>query len=66
MKESLPVSVRMSLGSFIAPFIGSGPAATFSQNAGLIPLTRNASRKVAIMGGIIMIVMSLFSLNLLP
>ena len=59
--ERIAAGVRADgFGSFIAPFIGSGPAATFSQNAGLIPLTRNASRKVAIMGGIIMIVMSLF------
>lgn len=59
--ERIAAGVRADgFGSFIAPFIGSGPAATFSENAGLIPLTRNASRKVAIMGGIIMIVMSLF------
>lgn len=59
--ERIAAGVRADgFGSFIAPFMGSGPAATFSQNAGLIPLTRNASRTVAIMGGVIMIVMSLF------
>lgn len=46
-------------GSFIAPLFGSGPAATFSQNAGLIPLTRNASRIVALVAGLIMILLSM-------
>ena len=48
------------VGSFLSPIIGSGPAATFSQNAGLISLTKNASRKVAVAAGYIMIVMSFF------
>lgn len=47
------------VGSFIAPLFGSGPAAIFSQNAGLIPLTRNASRQVAIYAGLVMMVLSL-------
>lgn len=45
--------------SFLGPIFGSGAAATFSQNAGLIPLTRNASRKVAIYAGVIMIALSM-------
>ncbi|WP_426348566.1 uracil-xanthine permease family protein [Alloiococcus sp. CFN-8] len=47
-------------GSFISPIIGSGPVATFSQNAGLIPLTKCASRSVAIMAGILLILISFF------
>ncbi len=46
------------VGSFIGPAIGSGPVATFSQNAGLIPLTRNASRSVAIAAGVLLMLMS--------
>lgn len=48
-------------GSFISGIFGSGPAATFSQNVGLIPLTKCASRQVAVMAGIL-----LFALGLLP
>lgn len=59
--EDIAAGVRADgVGSFIGPIFGSGPAATFSQNAGLIPMTRNASRKVAIAAGVIMILMSLF------
>ncbi|WP_426348565.1 uracil-xanthine permease family protein [Alloiococcus sp. CFN-8] len=47
-------------GSFISPIIGSGPVATFSQNAGLIPLTKCASRSVAVMAGILLILISFF------
>lgn len=59
--EDIAAGVRAdAVGSWIGPVLGSGPAATFSQNAGLIPMTRNASRKVAIAAGYIMILMSLF------
>lgn len=59
--EAIAAGVRAdAVGSWIGPVLGSGPAATFSQNAGLIPLTKNASRKVAIAAGVIMILMSLF------
>lgn len=47
-------------GSFISPIVGSGPVATFSQNAGLIPLTGCASRSVAIVAGVLLILISLF------
>lgn len=58
--EQVAAGVRADgFGSFIAPLFASGPAATFSQNTGLIPLTRNASRKVAIVAGVIMIILSL-------
>lgn len=43
------------LGSAMAGALGTFPNTTFSQNVGLIPLTRNASRSVAIMAGILLI-----------
>lgn len=59
--EDIANGVRAdAIGSFISPIIGSGPVATFSQNAGLIPLTRCASRKVAMVAGGMLVVMSLF------
>lgn len=45
------------IGSAIAGTIGAFPNTTFSQNVGLIPLTRNASRQVAVMAGILLIVL---------
>ncbi len=58
--EDIAAGVRAdAVGSWIGPIFGSGPAATFSQNAGLIPMTKNASRKVAIAAGFIMILMGL-------
>ncbi|MEY8356646.1 nucleobase:cation symporter-2 family protein [Lachnospiraceae bacterium 54-53] len=59
--DDIAAGVRADgFGSFISPIIGSGPVATFSQNAGLIPLTRCASRRVAVAAGGLLIVMSLF------
>lgn len=59
--EDIANGVRADgFGSFISPILGSGPVATFSQNAGLIPLTRCASRMVAIVAGALLIVISLF------
>lgn len=59
--EDIANGVRADgVGSFIGPALGSGPVATFSQNAGLIPLTRNASRTVAVAAGFILILMSFF------
>lgn len=49
-----------AISSLVSPFIGSGPAQTFSQNVGLIPLTKCASKFVAIVTGILLILMSLF------
>lgn len=49
-----------AVSSFVSPFFGSGPAQTFSQNVGLIPLTKCASKFVAIITGILLILMSLF------
>jgi NCS2 family nucleobase:cation symporter-2 len=48
-----------AVSSFLSPFIGSGPAQTFSQNVGLIPLTKCASRYVAVITGGLLILMSL-------
>ncbi|MCR4942951.1 MAG: purine permease [Clostridium sp.] len=42
------------VGSAIAGTLGTFPNTTFSQNVALIPLTKNASRRVAIMAGIIL------------
>ena len=49
-----------AVSSALCPFVGSGPAQTFSQNVGLIPLTKCASQFVAIVAGVILILMSLF------
>lgn len=43
------------VGSAIAGAMGAFPNTTFSQNVGLIPLTRNASRQVAMMAGVLLI-----------
>lgn len=48
------------IGSSIAGAVGTFPNTTFSQNVGLIPLTKNASRAVAIMAGIILIILGFF------
>jgi NCS2 family nucleobase:cation symporter-2 len=48
------------VGSFIAGFFNAGPNTSFSQNVGLIPLTKVASRFVVIISGIILIVMGIF------
>ena len=48
------------IGSFIAGFLGAGPNTSFSQNVGLIPMTRVASRHVVVMAGIIMMLLGIF------
>lgn len=45
------------IGSMIAGFVGAFPNTTFSQNVGLIPLTKVASRYVAVMAGIILVIL---------
>jgi len=60
-EEDIANGVRADgFGSMISPIFGSGPVATFSQNAGLIPLTKNASRHVAIIAGVLLMGISLF------
>ncbi|KNF06962.1 xanthine permease PbuX [Gottschalkia purinilytica] len=48
------------VGSMIAGFFGAGPNTSFSQNVGLIPLTKVASRFVVIVSGIILALLGLF------
>lgn len=48
------------LGSFIAGFFGAGANTSFSQNVGLIPLTRVASRFVIVIAGILLMLLGLF------
>jgi NCS2 family nucleobase:cation symporter-2 len=48
------------VGSFIAGFFNAGPNTSFSQNVGLIPLTKVASRFVVIISGIILVIMGIF------
>ncbi|MBP1889630.1 NCS2 family nucleobase:cation symporter-2 [Clostridium moniliforme] len=59
------------VGSLIAGFLGSFPNTTFSQNVGLIPLTKNGSRFVAMMAGIILVLLGFFPkfaalINIMP
>lgn len=48
------------IGSMIAGFIGAFPNTTFSQNVGLIPITKVASKFVAVTAGILLVVLGLF------
>ena len=48
------------LGSFLAGFFGVCPNTTFSQNIGLIPITKVASRHVVIISGVIMMLLGIF------
>ncbi len=48
------------LGSFLAGFLGVCPNTTFSQNIGLIPITKVASRHVVIISGVIMMLLGIF------
>ena len=55
----------------MAGVLGTFPNTTFSQNVGLIPLTRNASRSVAIMAGILLVGLGFFPkfaalINIMP
>lgn len=60
-RDEVVAGVRAdSVSSFVCPFVGSGPAQTFGQNVGLIPLTKCASQHVAIVAGVLLILISLF------
>lgn len=48
------------IGSFIAGFFGSGANTSFSQNVGLIPMTKVASRFVVVISGIILMILGIF------
>ena len=59
------------IGSLIAGFFGALPNTSFSQNVGLIPLTKVASRYVAMMAGLLLVVLGLFPkfaalINIMP
>lgn len=59
------------VGSALAGVLGTFPNTTFSQNVGLIPLTRNASRSVAVMAGILLVGLGFFPkfaalINIIP
>lgn len=45
------------VGSMLGGVVGTLPNTTFSQNVGLIPLTRVASKHVAVMAGIILVLL---------
>lgn len=48
------------VGSICGAAFGAFPNTSFSQNVGLIPLTKVASKHVAVMAGVILIVLGLF------
>ncbi|AOR23529.1 purine permease [Clostridium taeniosporum] len=59
------------VGSMIAGICGTFPNTSFSQNVGLIPLTKVASKYVAMMAGIILIILGFFPkfaalINIIP
>ncbi|MGL5379439.1 nucleobase:cation symporter-2 family protein [Clostridium sp.] len=59
------------VGSIAAGALGAFPNTSFSQNVGLIPLTKVASRYVAVMAGILLIILGLFPkfaaiINIMP
>lgn len=48
------------VGSIVGGAVGAFPNTSFSQNVGLIPLTKVASKHVAIMAGILLVILGLF------
>lgn len=59
------------VGSAIAGCLGTFPNTSFSQNVGVIPLTKVASRYVTMMAGILLIILGLFPkfaalINIMP
>jgi len=48
------------VGSFIAGFFNAGPNTSFSQNVGLIPMTKVASRHVVQIAGILLVILGIF------
>ncbi|WP_459836514.1 nucleobase:cation symporter-2 family protein [Clostridium carnis] len=59
------------VGSIAAAALGTFPNTAFSQNIGLIPLTKVASRYVAIMAGVMLMIIGLFPkfaaiINIMP
>lgn len=59
------------VGSMLAGFFGTLPNTSFSQNIGLIPLTKVASRYVTMMAGLLLVILGLFPkfaalINIMP
>jgi len=59
------------IGSMISGFLGTFPNTSFSQNIGLIPLTKVASKYVAMMAGIILVILGFLTkfaalINIMP
>lgn len=59
------------VGSMLAGIFGALPNTSFSQNIGLIPLTKVASRYVTMMAGILLVILGLFPkfaalINIMP
>ncbi|HCL4439085.1 purine permease [Clostridium botulinum] len=59
------------IGSMLAGVFGALPNTSFSQNIGLIPLTKVASRYVTMMAGILLVILGLFPkfaalINIMP
>ncbi|WP_258049582.1 nucleobase:cation symporter-2 family protein [Clostridium weizhouense] len=59
------------VGSMLAGALGTFPNTSFSQNVGLIPLTKVASRYVVIMAGMLLVILGLFPkfaalINIMP
>jgi NCS2 family nucleobase:cation symporter-2 len=48
------------VGSFLAGFFNAGPNTSFSQNVGLIPMTKVASRHVVSLAGIVLVLLGIF------
>lgn len=48
------------VGSFISGLFGAGPNTSFSQNVGLITLTKVASRHIMVLAGIILTILGIF------
>jgi len=48
------------VGSLIAGFVNAGPNTSFSQNVGLIPITRVASKSVVAIAGILLMILGIF------
>lgn len=48
------------MGSAIAGVFGAGPNTAFSQNVGLVTLTKVASRRVMIIAGLILVALGIF------
>ena len=48
------------VGSIVGGAVGAFPNTSFSQNVGLIPLTKVASKHVAIMAGVLLVILGLF------